>query len=111
MTNQIKFLEKMKEDSEQLILFKESKFKKEGEKEPSLHFPKAYFSKITQHLPILLAAASHSDEEFLLKVSNKLEGLIFVWSFADTKWNLLEKALPSICTSVRNKDLEVSTVK
>ena len=105
MTNQIKFLEKMKKDSEQLILFKDSKFEKDGEKEPSLHFPKAYFSKITQHLPILLAAASHSDQDFLLKVSNKLEGLIFVWSFADTKWNLLEKALPSICTAVRKKDL------
>jgi len=105
LSNQIKFLEKMKKDSEQLILFKDSKLRKEGEKEPSIHFPKAYFSKITQHLPILLAAASHDDDTFLLNISNKLEGLIFVWSFADTKWNLLEKALPSICTDVRNKDL------
>ena len=33
-----------------------------------------------------------------------MEALIFIYSLADTKWNLLEKELAEICTLVRNNN-------
>jgi len=102
-TNQIKFLESMKEDSQLLKLFKKSQGVDE-ELNPSLHFPKSYFGSVTQHLPVLFAAATVNDLNYFNKVAIKMEALIFIYSLADTKWNLLEKELAEICTLVRNNN-------
>jgi len=103
-TNQIKFLEKMKEDSENLLMFKKS-YGIDDELNESIHFPKSYFGSITQHMPVLFAAATQNNLQFFNKVATKMEGLIFVYVFANTKWNKLEKELAEICTYVRENNL------
>ena len=103
-TNQINFLQKMKDDSELLKMFKKSHGLND-ELNPSLHFPRSYFGSVSQHMPVLFAAATINDDDYFDKVALKMEGLIFIYSLADTKWNLLERELAEICTIVRSNNI------
>ena len=64
-TNQINFLQKMKDDSELLKMFKKSHGLND-ELNPSLHFPRSYFGSVSQHMPVLFAAATINDDKSLI---------------------------------------------
>ena len=89
------FIKKLEKSAENFILIR-SNNDTDGIENTSLKFIKSYFS-VQQHLPVVLAAANNGDKKVFNKVCQLMESLIFVYSWADTKWNELEKNLEELC--------------
>lgn len=104
VNNPLKFVEKMYDDAKLYNKFRDS-LDLNDEITPHLSFPKSYFSSVTQHFPMLIAASLHNDKEFFNSVLKKVEGLIFVFSWSKAQWNNVERELHNLCTHLRNKDI------